>query len=137
MLNNPFSVLPPRAARLGLACVFAVGALAGCAQTPFSASSNTPAYVLNQDAGKPIQNERLNEFLNSASATSAATLSQSPWGNGVDVITEASYFAASGRQCRKLNIVTPDQVAKQALVCRTDNGWVEQRLVTQTAGSAR
>lgn len=111
----------------------AAALLAGCAQTSLNSSTNEQGYVLSGDSAKPIQNDTLNGFLDQTPGNSAVTAAQSPWGNNVEVVAEARYFAASGRECRKLRIVTPSQQTRQALVCRGPNGWSEQRLVTQTA----
>lgn len=107
--------------------------LAGCAQSPFSSQYGDHGYVLSGDTAKPIQNATLNGFLEKTPGNSVVTAASSPWGNDVEVTAESSYFAASGRECRKLRIVTVSQNIRQALVCRTDSGWAEQRLVTQTA----
>lgn len=110
--------------------------LAGCAQSPFNSSAQEQDYILSGDSAKPIQSDTLNGFLDQSPGNSAVTAAQSPWGRNAEVVAEARYFAASGRECRKLRIVTASQQTRRALVCRGDNSWVEQRLVTQTAGSA-
>lgn len=117
-----------------MASVLAAGVLlAGCAQAPYDASDRERGYVLSHDGARPIENATLNGFLDQTPGNSAVTASTSPWGNNVEVVAESRYFAASGRECRKLRIVTPSRETRKVLVCRTDNGWVEQRLVTQTA----
>ncbi|SHM04229.1 DVU3141 family protein [Vreelandella subglaciescola] len=116
------------------ACALAAAVLlAGCAQAPFNSPASEQGYVLSGDNAQPIQNVTLNGFLDQTPGNSAVTAATSPWGNNVEVVAEARYFAASGRECRKLRIVTASQQTRQALVCRGPNGWVEQRLVTQTA----
>lgn len=107
--------------------------LAGCTQLPFTSQNGEQGYVLSGDDAKPIQSDTLNGFLEQTPGNSAVTAASSPWGSNVEVTAESSYFSASGRKCRKLRIVTASQVKRQALVCRTGNGWAEQRLVTQTA----
>lgn len=107
--------------------------LAGCAQSPFTSSPSEQGYVLSADSARPIQSDTLNGFLEQSPGSSAVTVADSPWGENAEVVAESHYFAASGRECRQLRIVTASQQTRQALVCRTDNGWAEQRQVTQTA----
>lgn len=136
--HNPMT-LPTRRLSVPLsvyrmAAVLAAGVLlAGCAQGPYGASGGDRGYVLSHDGARPIENATLNGFLNQTPGNSAVTAATSPWGNNVEVVAESRYFAASGRECRKLRVVTPSRETRKVLVCRTDNGWVEQRLVTQTA----
>lgn len=137
--NILFLLTPSRrTAALRLGCAMAVGAfLAGCTHAPYSTDANAPGYVLGHDSATPIHNANLNGFLDQAPGNSAVTLSTSPWGKNVDIVAGAGYFAASGRRCRKLRIVTPAQQTRQALVCRADSGWVEQRVVTQQTPGER
>ncbi|MGO1773341.1 MAG: DVU3141 family protein, partial [Halomonas sp.] len=47
---------------------------------------------------------------------------------------DAAYLAASGRECRKLRVVEAGtNAAGSALVCKTPDGWVNQRVVAQTS----
>lgn len=135
MLKKHFFTLPVRVVRPGFIGALAAALLAGCAQNP--TANDAQEYVLSRDHAKPIDNATLNGFLEQAPGNGAVTVSSSPWGSNVDIVAEAEYFAASGRQCRELKVITFDQQTQQALVCRGENGWVEQRKVTQTAGSTR
>ena len=72
-------------------------------------------------------------FLTQAPAGAVLNVPESPWGNNVEVVADDAYLAASGRECRKLTVVAVDaNNARSALVCKTPNGWVNQRVVTQT-----
>lgn len=110
--------------------------LGGCAtqypstQYP-SSSASSSEYALASDTATPIENPDLNGFLEQAPAGGVLTLSVSPWGENVDIIADEAYFAASGRACRKLRIVSGYDTMQKALVCKSANGWVKQRSVTQ------
>lgn len=134
LMSSPARRLSLRRSVYRMASVLAAGALlVGCAQAPYGASDGERGYVLSHDGARPIQNATLNGFLDQTPGSSAVTVATSPWGNNVEVVAESRYFAASGRECRQLRIVTPSRETSKVLVCRTDNGWAEQRLVTQTA----
>ena len=106
--------------------------LSGCAtQYPYGDATST-GYVLNQDSATPIQDTNLNGFLEQAPAGSVINLAASPWGPGVDVAAGQPYMAASGRKCRRLEVMGGQQPQREALVCRADNGWVNQRVITES-----
>lgn len=108
--------------------------ISGCAtHYPSGSASQQPRYSLSNDGAKPIQDESINGFLDQSPTGGVVSAAKSPWGDNVEVITDESYLAASGRECRRLQIIGAGGDARRALVCKTDNGWVNQRVVTQTA----
>lgn len=106
--------------------------LSGCATQYPQGDAASVGYILNQDSAKPIQNTNLNGFLEQAPAGSVINLAESPWGPGVDVSAGQPYMAASGRECRRLEIMGGQQPQREALTCRADNGWVNQRVITES-----
>lgn len=114
--------------------LMAVGALllSGCATQYPRGDAASAGYVLNQDSARPIQDTNLNGFLEQAPAGSVINLAQSPWGAGVDVAAGQAYLAASGRHCRRLQVMGGQQPQRDALVCRAANGWVDQRVITES-----
>ncbi|WP_249979302.1 DVU3141 family protein [Vreelandella olivaria] len=130
MLNSPVSL--SRSARMLLAAL-SVAVVSGCATNyPSGSSSDQPRYVLNNDAAKPIQDESLNGFLAQAPAGGILNLVRSPWGDNVEVVADEPYLAASGRACRRLSIIDASGASRRGLACETSNGWVDQRVITQS-----
>lgn len=124
--------LPVMRARMLLA-VLSAAILSGCASYPASNTQQEAQYVLNNDPATLLQDDNLNGFLTQAPAGAVINAPDSPWGNNVEIVADAAYLAASGRECRKLRVVTVDSNnASSALVCKTPNGWVNQRVVAQT-----
>lgn len=109
-----------------------VALLSGCAAQYPRGQAPTDGYVLNQDSATPITNANLNGFLEQAPIGGAINLAESPWGQGVDVIADEIYLAASGRECRRLEVTGGEQTQQSALACRTESGWVNQRVVTES-----
>ncbi|GHE20576.1 hypothetical protein GCM10017767_10970 [Halomonas urumqiensis] len=113
-------------------------ALTGCAAQ--SGMSDLSAGGTVSGAPGTALDENLNGFLAQAPAGAVVNLAESPWGANVEVIADAPYFSASGRECRKLRIVTANASNRQAVACETAEGWQARRLVTDataTTGSAR
>lgn len=84
--------------------------------------------------------ENLNGFLAQAPAGAVVSLAESPWGANVEITADAPYFAASGRECRKLTILRANDSTRQVVACETPDGWQSGRLVTEATantGSAR
>ena len=106
--------------------------LSGCATQYPQSDAASAGYVLNQDSATSIQNTNLNGFLEQAPAGSVINLTESPWGPGVDVTAGQPYVAASGRTCRRLEVMGGQQAQRKALACQTDNGWVNQRAITES-----
>ncbi len=104
--------------------------LSGCA---LQQSQNTSGSVIAGEQGTPL-GENLNGFLSQSAPGATVVLEKSPWGNSVEVMADASYFAASGRECRHLQIMNQQSSdTRFAVACKTaDGSWVSQRLVTQT-----
>ncbi|OAL57514.1 MULTISPECIES: DVU3141 family protein [unclassified Halomonas] len=124
--------LPVMRARMLLA-VLSAAILSGCASYPSSNTQQEAQYVLNNDPATLIQNESLNGFLAQAPAGGIINVASTPWGNGVEIVADAAYLAASGRECRKLKVVAAgNSNARTALVCKTPDGWVDQRVVIET-----
>lgn len=131
MPNPPFLIARP--ARMLLAALGIV-AISGCATNyPSGSASQQPRYALDNDAAKPILDESINGFLDQASAGGVISAAKSPWGDNVEIVADESYLAASGRECRHLQIIAMGGEARRALVCNAAEGWVNQRVVTQTA----
>lgn len=127
--RQSFYVLPARMWLLALG----VAAVSGCAtQYPTSTSEKDARYVLSSDAATPIENEQLDEFLSQSPPGGVLNVADSPWGEQVEIVSDARYLAASGRECRQLKVVGGNAETTQALVCKSDKGWVDQRVVTQS-----
>jgi len=103
---------------------------AGCATPSSTSQPASEAGVAGGVQGAPLP-PRVAEFLETAPASAVIKLTQSPWGPNVEVTVGEPYFAASGRQCRKLRLTGNAVETHRALACRADKGWVEQRLVTR------
>ncbi|MDV2857248.1 DVU3141 family protein [Oceanimonas sp. CAM02] len=82
--------------------------LAGCASqhTATTSANSTP----------------LNEFLSNAASHSATQLATSPWGPNVQITAGATYFAASGKTCRPLQITLPAGSQQEQIACQAKNG---------------
>ncbi|MDP5292280.1 DVU3141 family protein [Oceanimonas sp. CHS3-5] len=93
------------------ASFIALATLAGCASQP-SATTNS----------NTVNSTPLNEFLNNAASHSATQLATSPWGANVQVTTGATYFAASGKTCRPLQIIQPAGSQLEQIACKAKNG---------------
>lgn len=112
--------------------------VSGCASYPSGSSQQEAQYVLNNDPATLLQDESLNDFLTKAPAGAVLNLPQSPWGENVEIVTDAAYLAASGRECRKLQVIgVAGNAARPALVCKTPSGWVNQRVVAQQTSQGR
>lgn len=108
--------------------------VSGCASYPSGASHQEAQYVLSNDPATLLQDPNLNDFLSKSPAGAVLNLVQSPWGDNVEIVADAAYLAASGRECRKLQVIgVAGNAARPALVCKTPNGWVNQRVVAQTS----
>ncbi|WP_346351656.1 DVU3141 family protein [Oceanimonas sp. AH20CE76] len=86
-------------------------ALAGCASQP---AATTSANTVNSTP--------LNEFLSNAASHSATQLATSPWGPNVQITAGATYFAASGKTCRPLQITLPAGSQQEQIACQAKNG---------------
>lgn len=58
--------------------------------------------------------------LNSAAVGTEFVTEQSPWGSRVSILVLDAYFAASGLNCKKLQINETNQIRT---VCRTEQQW--------------
>ncbi|MDT8893931.1 DVU3141 family protein [Halomonas sp. I1] len=117
-----------------LLLALAIG-LTGCAAQQGQHASGS---VIVGSQGTPL-GANLNGFLSQSAPGSTVVLQQSPWGGNVEVMADAPYYAASGRTCRHLQIMSLQRSGmRSAVACETaDGSWVSQRLVTQIqAGGA-
>ncbi|MDQ7727268.1 DVU3141 family protein [Halomonas sp. SpR8] len=120
-------------ARMLLAAL-SLAVVSGCATYPSGTGQQEAQYVLNNDPATLLQDESLNDFLSKSPPGAIINVTRSPWGDNVEVVADAAYLAASGRECRKLRVVEAGtNAAGSALVCKTPNGWVNQRVVAQTS----
>ncbi|MFU1520074.1 DVU3141 family protein [Vreelandella alkaliphila] len=132
MSNSPFSLTRP--ARMLLAAL-SVAVVSGCATYPNSTQQQAQ-YVLNTDSAKLLSDDNLNGFLSQAPAGAVMNLTRSPWGDNVEIVADAPYLAASGRECRQLQVVESGSgAARIALTCETPNGWVNQRVLSQSTSA--
>ncbi|MGM1053159.1 MAG: DVU3141 family protein [Pseudomonadota bacterium] len=126
-----------RRSALGLLAMAGL-ALAGCASQGGMSGSQPGGTV--QGAQGHVLDENLNGFLAQAPAGAAISVAESPWGANVDVIADEPYFAASGRECRKLRVMSASGTVRQAVACEAASGWHARRLVTDsqaTSGAGR
>lgn len=128
------SFLVVRPARMLLA-VLSMAVISGCATSyPSGSASQEQRYVLNDDSAKPILDESVNGFLDQTPAGGVISVANSPWGDNVEIVADEPYLAASGRECRRLQVIGMSGEARRALVCKASSEeWVNQRVITQTA----
>ncbi|MGR7921055.1 DVU3141 family protein [Zobellella denitrificans] len=97
----------------------------GCAS-----QQTTSAQPAHTSAGQ--FSPELNALLSSATSSGAVTVAHSPWGSNVAVLANPSYFAASGRTCRELEVTLPSGTTEHHIACKTgDNSWASVRPVTR------
>jgi len=106
-------------------------ALAGCAAP---GGQPGPGSVIQGAKGHALD-ENLNGFLAQSPAGSVISLAESPWGANVDVVADEPYYAASGRECRKLQVMAASGTVRQAVACETASGWESRRLITEAASA--
>ncbi|WP_447926377.1 DVU3141 family protein [Vreelandella sp. EE27] len=106
--------------------------LSGCATRYPSGSESQLQYALDNDSAQTINNDTINGFLEQSPAGGVVSAANSPWGNNVEIVADQPYLAASGRECRRLQIIATQGENSRALACKTPQGWVNQRVVTQT-----
>lgn len=110
-----------------LATLVCVGALAGCAT-----SSDPSANQWHSQAPESSYlSAELQQFFNNSAEQASAYFDQTPWGNHADVIVQSQYFAGSGRECLRLQVIPAAQTAKTAIACQQNSQWVSVRPVTQ------
>lgn len=111
-----------------LATLVCVGALAGCAQTsPVSSGSQWQSPATAANALSP----ELQQFFNNSAEQASAYFDHTPWGSHADVIVQSQYYAGSGRDCLRLQVIPAAQTTKIAIACKQDSQWVSVRPVTQ------
>lgn len=116
---------------LGAVCITLLSGCAGLAGGYYHSSGDRkPAsYTLSQDNATPITQSDINQFLSQSPSGGVFYADDSPWGSNVEIIADAPYLAASGRECRKLRVVLGSGTASTALACATPNGWASQRVL--------
>lgn len=112
--------------------VFGLVILGGCSTYPTGNTSQSPQYVLSHDAASTIGNDTINDFLERSPPGAIMSAASSPWGANVEIVADEPYLAASGRECRRLQVVGTAGDSRRALACKTPEGWVNQRVVTQS-----
>ncbi|MBB3230151.1 DVU3141 family protein [Halomonas stenophila] len=130
-------LLLSRPARCGLAVMGCSLLLSGCAALGGFPGSK-PGGVVDGGQGQTLD-ENLSGFLAQAPVGAVITLAESPWGRDVEVMADEPYHAASGRECRKLQVISASDATRRVVACETEEGWESQRLVTDmlSAGSTR
>lgn len=76
----------------------------------------------------------INQFVSSQPAGSRSVFATSPWGSQVEIGLSATYFAASGRPCRELEVqpAATDADRSRLLACEVEaNQWQAGRAVTR------
>ncbi|PMR70769.1 hypothetical protein CR158_03110 [Halomonas heilongjiangensis] len=136
-MSRIVQLLLRRPARNGVVVLGLAMLLGGCA-APGGFSGSQPGGVVQGGRGQPLD-ENLSGFLSRSPGGAVITLAESPWGRDVEVVADEPYHAASGRECRRLSIVSASTGPQQAVACESAQGWETQRLVTEmlSTGSAR
>ena len=134
--NNQWTAMPTlndplRPLRAVFAVVVTAGLLSACATSGSGPSGAAvgEASMVGADSQEALP-PAVAAFLDEAVAGAVTELAESPWGREVTVTAGPAYFAASGRKCRPLRIGDGDE-AQEALACRSQSGWVEQRLLSR------
>ncbi|WP_232821251.1 DVU3141 family protein [Oceanimonas marisflavi] len=86
-------------------------ALSGCTSHPVSSEISSPS-----------GHTPLGHFLESATGEAVTTLPASLWGTNARVTTGPSYFAASGRTCRPVQVTRPTGTQEAYIACKAQNG---------------
>lgn len=108
-----------RMLQFGPLCLMMAG-LSSCAVVPLPAGRS----------GEP-QLSALQQFYAQAPRGGRIFVKDSPWGGRVTVVAHESYYAASGRTCRKLTI-RQGGMRRPGLVCRLpDAGWEKVRALAR------
>jgi hypothetical protein len=102
-------------------------ALAGCVSQP-----SAPGSLVGEGRGNPVGDD-ISGFLAQAPAGAVMQLAESPWGRNVQLTADIPYYAASGTECRRVQVIGPSQAVRDALACATPSGWTSRRLVTGTS----
>lgn len=98
--------------------------LSGCNTVAVNHSRPLSSELYEQPA--PAAATPLDQLLNSAAPQRTALLADSPWGQQLEISTDAPYYAASGLTCRQLSVGVAQQ---KALACRQPDGrWAPSRL---------
>lgn len=106
--------------------------LAGCQHMPDWATSQgaqSSAGDIDNDRSLPTE---IASFLTEATSGERGEFSQTPWGSPATLTAQPTYYAASGRQCRPVDVATPAGGALTGLACRHDDeNWHWVRNVTR------
>jgi len=117
-----------------LATILFAGSLGGCAALPFNDGASPWGFGPAAEAAA-IFPPTFEAFLTDAPAGTSTVLAESPWGGPVQVQADASYFAASGRTCRPLQVDGPRGL-HPALACRAPGRhWEPVRVLVHGHGA--
>lgn len=125
-----------RRTQAALATILIAASLAGCAALPFNDGASPRGFgPAAEAASTPIFPPTFEAFLTDAPAGTSTVLAESPWGGPVQVQADASYFAASGRTCRPLQVDGPRGL-HPALACRAPGRhWEPVRVLAHGHGA--
>ena len=102
---------------LGLVCA----ALVGCASTNQELTSEQPQSVMGDGTAEPASpaETKVLAQLEQLPPTQASTI------DGLSVVADAPYAAASGKTCRRLTLtsVKPPKASRVRLACRNGDAW--------------
>lgn len=101
--------------------------LAGCVSQPYA-----PGSAVGEGRGRPLSDD-MSGFLSQAPTGAVIQLAESPWGNNVQITANAPYYAASGTECRRIQVQGPTQAKRETLTCAAPGGWTWRRLVVATS----
>lgn len=118
--------------RITVACLAFAVTITGCAISTRQPSADASGVAMRDATRVGAQ---LAMFLDNATTGNVATLANSPWGSNVSVHVRERYFAASGRQCMRLDVTrstAPASLPSGEVTCLVaGDGWYAQRLVTE------
>lgn len=127
------SILIPTVHRPRLALVAVLSlVLAGCAASGGTATQ--PGGTVRGSQGTALGDD-LSGFLARSPAGAVVNLADSPLGENIEVVAEAPYYAASGRECRRLQVEAADGPSRQVVACESAQGWETRRLVTEATST--
>lgn len=111
----------PRRARPWVLVVMACSVSFGCSSTSSNANADSPASVLGDgtaEAASPAEAKVLARLDELPVAEARAV-------DGISVVAEAPYAAASGKTCRRLTLTpsTPPKTSRTRLACKDAERW--------------
>lgn len=104
-----------------------VATLNGCTMFPLQQRSESR----DLPPSSSVLPETFQTVLSREPGGTSVWLAESPWGMGVTLVLHDTYWAASGRFCRKLTVQT-EGPPRLALACQGDDGiWERVRLLQE------